>query len=66
MNSGTTAQAVPMLVVLGIMTTLLIRSREVRPWVAAVVFLFGVLVGATPFVFTLVGLLNWFATRFFG
>jgi hypothetical protein len=59
------ATAIPMLAVFGIAAFLLIRSREVNWWVGAVFFLFGILVGATPYVFTIVGLLNWFAARFF-
>ncbi|MFE7929982.1 hypothetical protein ACFU6S_14830 [Streptomyces sp. NPDC057456] len=51
-------------VIFGIITVLLVRSRDVRTWEAVCVGLFGVYLGQTPVVFTIHGLVTWFISGF--
>ncbi|EME98780.1 hypothetical protein J7W19_16490 [Streptomyces mobaraensis NBRC 13819 = DSM 40847] len=56
--------AIPLVVVFGLITVLLIRSRDVRWWQALVIALFGVYVGQTPFLFTINSFVTWFLSGF--
>ncbi|GAA1357323.1 hypothetical protein [Streptomyces beijiangensis] len=60
-NEGT---ASGLAVIFGIITVLLVRSREVRPWEAVCVGLFGVYLGQTPVIFTIHGLVTWVISGF--
>ncbi|MEU7135241.1 hypothetical protein [Streptomyces sp. NPDC046261] len=53
-----------LVVVFGIITVLLIRSRDVKKWEAAVIALFGLYLGQTPVVFTVHGCVTWFLSGF--
>ncbi|MFJ6012327.1 hypothetical protein [Streptomyces sp. NPDC092952] len=55
--------ALPLVIVFGIVTVLLVRSREVNWWVASLIFLFGLYVGQTPAVFMISGFVNWILER---
>lgn len=57
-------QALPLLLVFGLATVLLIRSREVRWWQAMLIALFGVYLGQTPVIFTVNSLLGWLLSGF--
>jgi hypothetical protein len=59
-------RAIPMLGAFVIAVFLLVRSREVRPWVALVIFLCGALVGTTSYLHPIVRAVNWLATRIVG
>ncbi|MFE0045760.1 MULTISPECIES: hypothetical protein [Streptomyces] len=50
------AAALPLVVVFGLLTVFLVRSRDVRWWEATLITLFGVYLGQTPVVFTINGL----------
>lgn len=52
--------AVLLAVVFGIITVLLVRSRDVKWWEAALIALFGMYVGQTPLIFAADGLVHWF------
>jgi hypothetical protein len=54
----------PLVVVFGIITVLLVRSREVSWWAALLIFLFGVYIALTPAVFMVTNLVQWVVTRF--
>ncbi|MFI9721141.1 hypothetical protein ACIHFE_16050 [Streptomyces sp. NPDC052396] len=56
--------ALPLVLVFGAMTVLLIRSREVRWWEAALITVFGVYLGQTPAVFTVNSFVTWFLSGF--
>ncbi|MBT2387466.1 hypothetical protein [Streptomyces sp. ISL-11] len=56
--------ALPLVVVFGIITVLLVRSRDVRWWEALLIGLFGVYLGQTPVIFTVNGLMTWFLSGF--
>ncbi|WP_089107519.1 hypothetical protein [Streptomyces hyaluromycini] len=51
-------------VIFGIITVLLVRSRDVRPWEAVCVGLFGLYVGQTPVGLTVHELVTWFISGF--
>ncbi|MFP1628943.1 hypothetical protein ACLB9X_28070 [Streptomyces sp. 5K101] len=51
-------------VIFGIITVLLVRSRDVRAWEAVCVGLFGVCLGQTPVVFTVHGFVTWVISGF--
>ncbi|MBZ6248786.1 hypothetical protein KVH27_10305 [Streptomyces olivaceus] len=51
-------------VIFGIITVLLVRSRDVRPWEALCVGLFGLYVGQTPVGLTVHELVTWFISGF--
>lgn len=51
-------------VIFGIITVLLVRSRDVRAWEAVCVGLFGVYLGQTPVVFTIHSLVIWMISGF--
>ncbi|MER5789009.1 hypothetical protein [Streptomyces sp. NPDC001980] len=50
--------------IFGIITVLLVRSRDVRPWEAVCVGLFGLYVGQTPVGLTVHELVTWFISGF--
>ncbi|MEU3880090.1 hypothetical protein ACFV6M_23935 [Streptomyces californicus] len=56
--------ALPFVIVLGIITFMLVRSREVRWWIAAAPFLFGFYIAQTPAVFMIGEFMNWILARF--
>ncbi|MEU1353014.1 hypothetical protein ABZ410_03760 [Streptomyces cinnamoneus] len=56
--------ALPLVVVSGLITVLLIRSRDVKKWEAAVIALFGLYLGQTPVLFTVHGLMTWLLSGF--
>ncbi len=58
------AAALPLVVVFGIITVLLVRSRDVKAWEAILIALFGVYLGQTPAIFTINGLLTWLISAF--
>jgi hypothetical protein len=60
-SSGT---AVSLVVLLGIITVLLVRSRNVRAWEAICIALFGMYLGQTPVSLTINGLLTWVLSGF--
>ncbi|SFD21190.1 hypothetical protein SAMN05421773_11196 [Streptomyces aidingensis] len=49
----------PLVVVLGIITVLLVRSRDVRTWEAVIIGLFGFYVAMTPIGWAVIGTVNW-------
>ncbi|MEU4213058.1 hypothetical protein AB0F13_24210 [Streptomyces sp. NPDC026206] len=51
-------------VVFGIVTVLLVRSRDVKKWEATIIALFGLYIGQRPVVFTVNGLLTWLLSGF--
>jgi hypothetical protein len=56
--------ALPLVVVFGIITVLLVRARDVRIWEAVCIGLFGVYIGQTPVIFTIDGLVTWIFNGF--
>ncbi|MFF3660847.1 MULTISPECIES: hypothetical protein [Streptomyces] len=60
-SSGT---AVSLVVLLGIITVLLVRSRNVRAWEAICIALFGMYLGQTPVSLTINGFLTWVLSGF--
>lgn len=56
--------ALPLVVVFGIITVLLVRARDVRVWEAVCIGLFGVYLGQTPVIFTINGLVTWLFNGF--
>ncbi|MFF4233095.1 hypothetical protein [Streptomyces sp. NPDC001820] len=56
--------AIPFAVVFGIITVLLVRSRDVKAWEAVMVGLFGLYLGQTPVIFTVDGLVTWISSGF--
>ncbi|GAA2918877.1 hypothetical protein GCM10020221_13910 [Streptomyces thioluteus] len=60
----TESEALPMVALFGIITVLLVRSRDVRWWEAFAITLFGVYLGQTPVLFTLNGLVKWLLSGF--
>ncbi|GGO56275.1 hypothetical protein GCM10012287_49490 [Streptomyces daqingensis] len=58
--------AMPLVVVLGIITVLLVRGRDVRAWEAVIIGLFGFYTAMTPIGWAVVGLVNWLLGGFIG
>jgi len=56
--------AVSLVVVFGIITFLLVRSRDVRAWEAVCIALFGMYLGQTPVSLTINGFLTWVLSGF--
>lgn len=56
--------AVSLVVLFGIITVLLVRSRDVRAWEAACIGLFGLYLGQTPVIHTIDGFMTWITTGF--
>lgn len=61
MSEGT---ALPLVVVFGVITVMLVRSNNVRWWEATVTVLFGVYLALTPAVFMITDLVQWIIARF--
>lgn len=59
-----TGTAVSLVVIFGIITALLVRSRSVRAWEAICIALFGMYLGQTPASLTVDGFVTWFLTGF--
>ena len=58
--------ALPFVVLLMIAVVLLVRSREVRPWVAVVLLLCGMYLGSTSVRDPIVSAVNWLVDRLLG
>jgi hypothetical protein len=56
--------AIPFALVFGIITVLLVRSRDVKAWEAVMIGLFGLYLGQTPVIFTVDGLVTWVFSGF--
>ncbi|GAA2657642.1 hypothetical protein GCM10010400_14030 [Streptomyces aculeolatus] len=56
--------AVSLVVLFGIITALLVRSKDVRAWEAACIGLFGLYLGQTPVIHTIDGFMTWITTGF--
>ncbi|MFE2976629.1 hypothetical protein [Streptomyces sp. NPDC059258] len=56
--------ALPIVFVFGIVTFLIVRSREVNWWIALPIFLFGFYVAQTPAVFMIGEFMNWVLALF--
>ncbi|WP_328673402.1 hypothetical protein OG905_18765 [Streptomyces sp. NBC_00322] len=56
--------SIPFALVFGIITVLLVRSRDVKAWEAVMIGLFGLYLGQTPVIFTVDGLVTWFLSGF--
>lgn len=59
-----TGLTVSLVVFLGAMTVLLVRSRDVRAWEAVIICLFGVYLGHTPVADTIDGFVVWVLSSF--
>ncbi|MGW3646657.1 hypothetical protein [Streptomyces sp. NPDC000878] len=59
-----TGAAVSLVVVFGIITFLLVRSRDVRAWEAICIALFGLYLGQTPVSLTINGFVTWILSGF--
>ncbi|MFF9125309.1 hypothetical protein ACIQ8G_29150 [Streptomyces sp. NPDC094154] len=59
-----TGTAVSLVVVFGIITFLLVRSRDVRAWEAVCIVLFGMYLGQTPVSLTINGFTTWVFSGF--
>ncbi|MFI6286463.1 hypothetical protein ACIBCM_17175 [Streptomyces sp. NPDC051018] len=51
--------AIPFALIFGIITVLLVRSRDVRAWEAVAIALFGIYLGQTPVIFTVDSIVTW-------
>ncbi|MEU1194717.1 hypothetical protein ABZ446_00640 [Streptomyces sp. NPDC005813] len=60
----TAGTAVSLVVLFGIITVLLVRSRDVRIWEAACIALFGMYLGQTPVSLTINGFMTWILSGF--
>lgn len=56
--------AFPMLVLFGIVTVMLVRSRDIKKWEAACVGLFGFYLGQTAAVYMIDEFVKWVFARF--
>ncbi|MGP3922293.1 hypothetical protein [Streptomyces sp. 8N616] len=56
--------AMPLVVVFGIITVLLVRSRDVKAWEAVLIGLFGFYTALTPIGWAVVGVVNWVLSGF--
>ncbi|MDG9704830.1 hypothetical protein [Streptomyces sp. DH37] len=54
-----TSSPMPLVVIFGLVTVLLVRSRDVRPWEAVVVALFGFYLALTPVGWAVLGAVEW-------
>jgi hypothetical protein len=59
-----TGSPIPLVVVLGLVTVLLVRSRDMRAWEAAVVGLFGFYLALTPVQGTVLAVVDWLSGGF--
>lgn len=60
----TSTQAIPLAGVFTLVMILLVRTREVRMWVAAVIFLAGIYVGMTSLLSPIVKSVTWLVGKF--
>ena len=51
--------AMPLVVIFGVITVLLVRSRDVRAWEASLIGLFGFYLAMTPVGWAIVAVVNW-------
>ncbi|MFF4531422.1 hypothetical protein ACFY1P_19390 [Streptomyces sp. NPDC001407] len=58
------AAALPLVAVFGIITVLLVRSRDVKAWEAVMIALFGLYIGQTPAIYTINSLATWCLSGF--
>jgi len=58
------SSVLPLVFVFGIISFMLVRGREVNPWAALFLYLFGVYSAMTPAIFIIVGLVQWFLGLF--
>ncbi|MEU3598986.1 hypothetical protein ABZ714_09690 [Streptomyces sp. NPDC006798] len=58
--------AIPFALIFGIVTVLLVRSRDVKVWQAVSIGLFGIYLGQTPVVFTVDSVVTWAVSGFTG
>ncbi|MEU9915272.1 hypothetical protein [Streptomyces sp. NPDC051001] len=56
--------AVSLVLLFGIITVLLVRSRDVRAWEAICIALFGMYLGQTPVSLTVNGFMTWILSGF--
>ncbi|MFJ2232533.1 hypothetical protein [Streptomyces sp. NPDC087859] len=56
--------AVSLVLLFGIITVLLVRSRDVRAWEAICIALFGMYLGQTPVSLTVNGFMTWLLSGF--
>ncbi|MFF4268811.1 hypothetical protein [Streptomyces sp. NPDC001536] len=56
--------AVSLVLLFGIITVLLVRSRDVRAWEAICIALFGMYLGQTPVSLTVNGFMTWLVSGF--
>ncbi|MEU1673987.1 hypothetical protein ABZ752_18455 [Streptomyces roseifaciens] len=56
--------ALSMALIFGLMTVLLVRSRDVRWWEAVLIAVFGVYLGQTPVAFTVNSFVTWILSGF--
>ncbi|WP_406371779.1 hypothetical protein OG788_17130 [Streptomyces sp. NBC_00647] len=56
--------AVSLVLLFGVITFLLVRSRDVRIWEAVCIALFGMYLGQTPVSLTINGFMTWILTGF--
>lgn len=56
--------ALPFALVFGIVTVLVVRSRDVKLWQAVAIGLFGIYLGQTPVIFTVDSLVTWIFSGF--
>ena len=59
-----TGSPIPLVVVLGLVTVLLVRSRDMRAWEAVVVALFGFYLALTPVRGTVLAVVDWLSGGF--
>lgn len=55
----TTNTTMPLAVLFGIVTVMLVRGRDVRFWEACCVYLFGFYTALTPIGWAVIGVINW-------
>ncbi|GLF94303.1 hypothetical protein [Streptomyces yaizuensis] len=56
--------SIPFALLFGIVSVLLVRSRDVRAWQAVVITLFGIYLGQTPVVLTVDSVVTWTVSGF--
>ncbi|MDJ0341389.1 hypothetical protein QMK19_15140 [Streptomyces sp. H10-C2] len=49
----------PLVLIFGIITVLLVRSRDMRPWEASMAALFGFYLALTPMGWAVIATVNW-------
>ncbi|WP_269853487.1 hypothetical protein [Streptomyces sp. RPT161] len=59
MNTSSLNTTMPIAVIFGIVTLLLVRSKDVKFWEALCIGLFGFYVALTPMGWAVIGIVNW-------